>query len=260
MARIRTIKPEFFRSRSLAKCSRDARTTFQGLWAEADDAGRGIADARILKGSIWPLDDDLGHEDVERHLHELADTGHIKFYEVDGERYYLIINWEKHQAAAYRRGEPVHPAPPWDAPHDDACKEVQDARVGVLEGKGREGNEEGEGNDPAPLGCARELIAVWESLQPGRKHTPSDLANVLAVVQAGHERPILLEVFRETPKLSPGALQYAVDKAYKAAPKGPRRGDPAAILRAEIATLERCEEPDWDLIATKRERLESLAS
>jgi hypothetical protein len=143
MGRIRTLKPDFFRSRSMSRCTRDARLTFAGLWCEADDAGRGEADPRLLKGSIWPLDDDVDAAVIGGHLDELERTGHIRRYEVDGDGYYLILKWEKHQAAAYRRGEPKHPAPPRIPPlqplHDDACKEVQSASNGVLEGKGVDG-------------------------------------------------------------------------------------------------------------------------
>lgn len=108
---IRTIKPSFFRSRSLARCSRDTRLTFAGLWTEADSAGIGVADPRILKGAIWPLDDDITPDIVQAHLEELAETGHIDLYEVDGDWYYAVLNWERHQSAGYRRGDSQHPKP-----------------------------------------------------------------------------------------------------------------------------------------------------
>lgn len=144
MSRIRTLKPEFFRSRSLAKCSRDARLTFTGLWTEADDHGHGVADPRILKGAIWPLDDDITHEHVSAHIRMLVETDHIRLYEVAGEAYYEVIHWSEHQAAAYRRGEPKHPGP--DDPlatvsHED----VQESAGRTQERAGREGNEEGKG-------------------------------------------------------------------------------------------------------------------
>lgn len=152
MARIRSIKPSFFRSRSLARCSIPARITFAGLWSEADDAGRGIADARILKGAIWPLDDAIQAQDVEDHLTELS-REHIAFYEVDGDRYYIVKNWEEHQSAAFRRSPPVHPAPPpvkkrasRKIPHAPEC-------ANVLEGEGnKEGSKERkrEGESAAP--------------------------------------------------------------------------------------------------------------
>ncbi|MFG3340566.1 hypothetical protein [Glycomyces sp. NPDC048151] len=109
MARIRTLKPGFFKSRSLAKLPRDARLTFAGMWCEADDHGRGIADARLLKGAIWPLDDDVTFLHVSAHVDMLAATGHIRLYQIDDEAYYEVVKWEQHQAAAYRRGEAKYP-------------------------------------------------------------------------------------------------------------------------------------------------------
>lgn len=109
MARMRTVKPETFRSRSLARCPIEARYTFIGLWTEADDHGRGIADPRILKGALYPLDDACTHLHLSAHLRVLVETGHIRLYEVDGETYFEIIKWTKHQAASYRRGEPKYP-------------------------------------------------------------------------------------------------------------------------------------------------------
>lgn len=105
------MKPEFFRSRSLAKLPRDVRMTFVGMWIEADDHGNGIADERLLKGSIWPLDDDIQPVHISAFLDMLAASGHISLYEVDGETYFHVISFEKHQAAAYRRGEPKFPQP-----------------------------------------------------------------------------------------------------------------------------------------------------
>lgn len=156
MARIRTIKPEFFRSRSLARCSRDARMTFAGLWCEADDFGRGVADARILKGGIWPLDDDISWQDVEKHLGELEETGHIVRYDANGEDFFEIVAWAEHQSSAYRRGKAIHPASDGTVPHDEACKELQAAPPIVLEGKGKEGK--GSASSDA---CVSEFDAIW---------------------------------------------------------------------------------------------------
>lgn len=111
MSRTRMVKPDFFQSRSLAKVSRDARLTFIGLWVEADAEGRGIAHPSILRGRIWPLDADITDATVVAHLHELARTGHITVYESDGDAFYAVNSWRKHQSAAYRTGESKLPAP-----------------------------------------------------------------------------------------------------------------------------------------------------
>ena len=110
MGRIRTIKPEFFTSRSMSRVSIPARLTYAGLWTQADDCGRGVADVRILKGAIWPLEDDVQQADIQRHLQELVSTGHLYVYDVGGDLFFEVIGWVKHQASAYRRGEAKHPA------------------------------------------------------------------------------------------------------------------------------------------------------
>jgi hypothetical protein len=107
--RIRTLKPGFFRSRSLAKNDPLARLTFAGMWTEADDHGRGVADARLIKGAIWALDDNITHLHVSAHIDMLAATDHIILYRVGDETYFQVVNWEPHQSAAFRRGTPQYP-------------------------------------------------------------------------------------------------------------------------------------------------------
>ena len=59
MARIRTIKPEFWLSEQVARCSREARLTFVGMWNFADDRGVHPATPRLLKAALYGLDDDV---------------------------------------------------------------------------------------------------------------------------------------------------------------------------------------------------------
>jgi hypothetical protein len=96
MARIRTIKPEFFTSLTVAGLSLTARLTFVGLWTHCDDEGRCVDDSRLVKAALWPLDDRVS-KDVEQDLVDLAEASLIRRYEVDGKRYLCIANWEEHQ-------------------------------------------------------------------------------------------------------------------------------------------------------------------
>lgn len=100
LARIRTIKPDFFRSDDVAQLSYRARLTWVGLWTYVDDEGRGKDNARIIKGDLWPLEDEVTHKDVEKDLKELSSAGRIRRYEVDGEKYLLILKWTDHQRIA----------------------------------------------------------------------------------------------------------------------------------------------------------------
>lgn len=182
MGRIRTIKPEFFRSRSLAKCPPDVRLTFAGLWTEADDHGRGIADPRILKGALWALDDDVTHAHVSAHLRMLDETGHITLYTVGDDAYFEVCNWTAHQAAAYRRGDPKFPGP------DEGIRVVSDDGVqksagGTQEDAGtgnREGNrEQGSPSADADAPSVEESFEQFWEVYPKRNGVKPGKGNAL---------------------------------------------------------------------------------
>ena len=97
MARIRSVKPEFFTSETIASFSHAARLTFIGLWTHADDGGRAPDNPRLLKAAVWPLDDDVTVADVANHLAEFEAAGRICRYTVDGKRYLHIVSWGEHQ-------------------------------------------------------------------------------------------------------------------------------------------------------------------
>lgn len=143
MSRIRTIKPGFFRSKSLAACSPHARLLFAGLWTEADDEGRGVAEPRILAAALFPWDAP-SDDTVQGWLDELAPE-HITLYEVRDTRYFQVVRWHEHQAAAYRRGTSSLPEPPPNTPpHDSARADVQ-----MSAGQDKTGRE-GKGTDKTP--------------------------------------------------------------------------------------------------------------
>ena len=113
MARIRTIKPEFFSSERIAQLSLGARLTFQGLWTEADDYGICEGNARVLKGRLWALDDHITAADVERFLGEMTESCPqplIAFFEVDGKRWIQVLGW--HHQKINRPSGKRNPSPP----------------------------------------------------------------------------------------------------------------------------------------------------
>ncbi|NEA21574.1 hypothetical protein [Actinomadura bangladeshensis] len=94
---MRTIRPETFTSETLANVPVSARWTFAGLWTYADDEGRGRAEPRLIKGAIWPLDDDVTAKDVAVHLDALEAEGLICRYEHGGKGHLHIVNFAEHQ-------------------------------------------------------------------------------------------------------------------------------------------------------------------
>lgn len=95
MARIRTVKPEFFTSLSNADLSIPTRLTFIGLWTHADDEGRCVDDARLIKAAIWPLERSV--KAIETDLSELQKADKVTRYIVGNRRYLLITEWLTHQ-------------------------------------------------------------------------------------------------------------------------------------------------------------------
>lgn len=92
MARIRTIKPEFWTSEQVMECSTNARLLFIGLWNFCDDAGRMPASDKRIKASIFPSDD-LTAENVRRMLDELSANGLIRLYVVDDKEFLQVTGW-----------------------------------------------------------------------------------------------------------------------------------------------------------------------
>ncbi len=109
MARIRTIKPEFWSNERVMCCSRGSRLLFIGLWNFADDTGRLRDSAKSIRAQIFPGDDDVNSEIVRGMIDELSSNGLVNKYEVDGEGYLEITGWN-HQRID-RPHASKHPAP-----------------------------------------------------------------------------------------------------------------------------------------------------
>ncbi len=97
MPRIRTIKPDFFTSETIAKLRRDTRLTFIGLWTHVDDEGRCVDNTKLIHAAIWPLDEDRTPEDVDKELDEMELHGLIERYNVAGRRYLCVLGLGEHQ-------------------------------------------------------------------------------------------------------------------------------------------------------------------
>lgn len=113
MARIRSIKPEFFTSVVVARVSIHAAFMFSGIWTQCDDHGRMIEDARLIKAALFPLRDEVTPYAIEEYLEELAHEGLVIRYKVDGRNYLAIPqgSWIEHQKID-RKKESKLPQPP----------------------------------------------------------------------------------------------------------------------------------------------------
>lgn len=156
MARIRTIKPEFFTSEDIVSVTPLARLFYVSLWCESDREGRlewkpGTFKMRYLPGDAC---------DVAALAGELVGRGLLHLYEVEGKRYALIPTFKKHQVINNRESESELPAPSSDASGTRASRVKAEGKEG-REGKGKEGKE-GEARKraaPAVLVSVSEMVA-----------------------------------------------------------------------------------------------------
>lgn len=147
MARIRTIKPDFFRHEGLyeaeVKYKLPLRISFAGLWTACDREGRFKWLPRALKLDVLPYDE----LDFSRVLDALLTCGFIVKYSKDGKDYGCIPSWNIHQVINNRESESIIP-PPEESTIYTREPRVDDASLTPLvhtqvEGKGREGKRKG---------------------------------------------------------------------------------------------------------------------
>ncbi len=131
MARIRTIKPEFFTSEDIVSMSPLARLFYVSLWCEADREGRFEWKPKTFKLRYLPGD----ICDMDTLSSELIDAGLIVLYQVEGKTFAEIPTFTKHQVINNRESGSQIPARVAHASH------TRHSRV-LVEGKeGREGKE-----------------------------------------------------------------------------------------------------------------------
>lgn len=171
MARIRTIKPEFFDDEHLCELPFEHRLCFIGLWTQADKAGRMEDRPKRLKARIFPFDD----VDMDGILSRLAREGFIVRYRVD-EKPLLAIkptSWIKHQRPRQDEPETVLPqplagtvtGPSLRRDESVAAESLGKEGKGREEGKGRDGSSEPPDGDSEPP--AGEAVAVFPVVGKG---------------------------------------------------------------------------------------------
>ncbi len=146
MARIRTVKPEFWDDEKLARVSRDARLTFIGMWNHSDDYGVVKGHASWLKHQIYPYDE-LKVEQFQKWLDELQTIRVILPFQVNDEKFYYIPKFQEHQVVN-KPSKQRNPLPPDDIMNATGILPEQDGSTTVQLPVGREvGNRNRKGRD-----------------------------------------------------------------------------------------------------------------
>lgn len=125
MARIRTIKPDFWTDEKLTECSLSARLLFIGTWNFADDNGNLDRSSKQIKARVFPID----NIDCEPLIQELMAQELLIEYSVDEKLFLHIKGFVKHQVI--------------NRPSKPSCPEYDSSlnTHGVLTPEGKEGKE-----------------------------------------------------------------------------------------------------------------------
>lgn len=103
--RIRTVKPEWLEDEKMVMASPHARVLSIALILEADDYGNGRANEALMFARVFPGNPPKSPGP----LAELESMGFLTLFEVRGQRYFSIHNWDKHQKVN-KPGKPRVPA------------------------------------------------------------------------------------------------------------------------------------------------------
>ena len=162
MARIRTVKPDFFRHEKLqdlevAHPGKYIMLTFEGLWTLCDSKGKFLFKPRTIKLDVLPFIP----FNMEETLGVLEKEGFIETYEVEGEKYGRIPSFLDHQRITGKEATEGEKYPDPIVKQKGSNRETPEKHPGAQEGKGKEGN----GIASEDAGNKRDLL--WEAMLKG---------------------------------------------------------------------------------------------
>lgn len=153
MGRIRTIKPEFWLNEDLAKLPPDSRLFAIAILNYADDEGYFNANLALIRGELFPFDDDS--TTIRRSIDDLSSIDYLRIRTAaDGRSYGFVVNFLKHQKIDRPKPSKIKSKYREISVIDDAStidrRLIDDASL--LEGKGKE---QGTGNREWKRACEK---------------------------------------------------------------------------------------------------------
>lgn len=171
MARIRTIKPEFFTSEDIFSLSAFARLLYIALWCEADREGRFSWKPMTLKMRYFPADD----VDINALCKEIIDRKLVMLY---GGGYAFIPSFADHQHVNPRETASKLPAPKKGKADASGTREPRDSDTQV----GREGRE---GREDASKASVEILFYLNQKAGKSFREVKSNLTVIAARLEEG---------------------------------------------------------------------------
>lgn len=203
MARIRSIKPEFFSDEDVGSLPPLVRLLFIGMWCEADKAGRLKDRPKTLKARCMPFDS----LNIEQALTQLAEGRFIIRYEAAGDRYIQIRTWAEHQRPHHTEKESTYPSVvEGEATVTSPCN---NGGITVKERSSRKREPSSSFPSlPKDLSFSEEFGATWEAWVKHR----AQIKKPLTPEQTTHQ----LERFREWgEERSSAAIHYTIEMGWQ---------------------------------------------
>ncbi|MEV4424010.1 hypothetical protein AB0K23_01275 [Streptomyces sp. NPDC049602] len=226
MARIRSIKPEFFTSLTIADLELSTRLTFIGLWTYVDDNGVGLADPRLIRAAIWPLEEAPNIlQRTREDLQSLHAARLVTLYEASGKALLAVSSWSEHQKVSHPR-KPRYPRPEevqnsnrtpsgqdsFEPPEGsgDSPENFQSPPETLRPEQGAGSREQGAGN----RGDAEPSASADTPPRADVERVCKHLADVLE--KSGSKRPTITAKWRDTTRLMLDRDEVTVERALAA--------------------------------------------
>lgn len=235
MARIRSIKPEFFTSETIAALSLSARLTFIGLWTYVDDNGVGLDNELLITAAIWPLERD-NLETLARTREDIASLSRARLvsrYQDSRKGYLHVTSWDEHQKVDHPR-KPRYPLPSEACvivPLTSGIESVDDAlatdsrqtRDDFDPEQGAGSRDQGSGNPPNPPGGGKRsgrqnydydddpVFGHFWSVFPKKKGKPAAYAAWQKALARGADPNVIIKAAEEyngDPSRNPDHTKY----------------------------------------------------
>lgn len=152
MARIRSIKPEFWTDEKIVALSPRARLLFIGMWNFVDDYGRSEYSPVRLKMQILPADS----VEIGGLLGEIEEARLIIVYAIDNKEYFEVRGFTKHQKVDKRSASRIPPPPQTPPNSPEPSRKNPLEKEGIKEGieesslRSPKKSENGQHPDPSP--------------------------------------------------------------------------------------------------------------
>lgn len=217
MARIRTVKPEFWTSAQVMECQPLTRLLFLGMLNFADDSGRMAYSPKTIKAQVFPSDE-FSFADIQRMIVELSSNALVLIYAVDGKEFIQITGWH-HQRIDRPKPSSI-PAPFVDESSNDRRSIAPD--LSLSEGKGAYPTRDDESKKVGDF-CQAIVQVYAEAKSP----TLPETSRARLWLSQGYDPEICLAVIAQIvpkkPNVSLGYFDNPIKEAHasKAPPRKP---------------------------------------